>query len=168
MESGCLDSRPLCLPVAHPRLPQNAPWSGNWYGIGAWTLSVFACRWNILGCPRILPTKTAYWDRAFWEGISQESEFGLLLHPPPSWFLLNRILCILCPYTWTCWFISHMGQQYQESENLHYTSFLLESQSWCGLGNEDNKMLSSGTFSLWTGLRLFWYFPPLHWKTPIL
>ena len=26
-----------------------------WYGIGAWTLGVFACRWNILGCPRILP-----------------------------------------------------------------------------------------------------------------
>ena len=30
MESGCLDSRLLCLPVAHPRLPQNAPWSGQW------------------------------------------------------------------------------------------------------------------------------------------
>ena len=26
-----------------------------WYVIGAWTLGVFACRWNILGCPRILP-----------------------------------------------------------------------------------------------------------------
>ena len=26
-----------------------------WYGIGAWTLGVFACRWNILGFPRILP-----------------------------------------------------------------------------------------------------------------
>ena len=22
-----------------------------WYGLGAWTLGVFACRWNILGCP---------------------------------------------------------------------------------------------------------------------